>query len=164
MELVLLVGGKKFIEELKKIAKKADMLEVGFFPVSKYDNGLPVAQVVYWQEYGTYNIPTRPFFRTSIQNNSLAYGISFGMFLKEYKYDIDLAFERLGDKVKRDIQDSIHFWSTPPNAEITVNGGWMKNKKSGKVFKVDGKGFNDPLIWNGTLEDSVRWKYGDESA
>ncbi|MBO7714400.1 MAG: hypothetical protein J6S85_12565 [Methanobrevibacter sp.] len=164
MELVLLVGGKKFIEELKKIAKKADMLEVGFFPVSTYGNGLPVAQVAYWQEYGTYNIPTRPFFRTAIKNNSLAYGISFGLFLKEYKYDIDLAFERLGDKVKKDIQDSIHFWSTPPNAEITVNGGWMKNKKSGKVFKVDGKGFNDPLTWNGNLEDSVRWKYGDESA
>ena len=68
MELVLLVGGKKYIDELKRIAKKSEELEVGFFPVSTYGNGLPVAQVAYWQEYGTYNLTVRAVFRTTFQN------------------------------------------------------------------------------------------------
>ena len=164
MELVLLIGGKKFKEELNRIAKKSEMLEVGFFPVSVYKNGIYVAQVAYWQEYGTYNIPVRAFFRTAIQNNKTKYGYLLASFLKQFKYDIDLSFEKLGDTVKKDVQDSINYWSSPENAPITVNGGWMRNKKSGKLFYIEGKGFNNPLTWTGKLEESVRWKYGDESA
>lgn len=164
MELDLLEGGKKFFDELKRIAKSAEMLEVGFFPVSQYSNGLPVAQVAYWQEYGTYNIPPRPFMRTAIENNKIAWGFDFSTFLKKSNFNIDLSMKYLGNKIKADLQDSIHFWNKPANAQITVEGGWMKNKKSGKIFYVEGKGFNDPLVWNGKLEESVRWRYKDESA
>ena len=164
MELVLLVGGKKFIEELKKIAKKSEELEVGFFPVSTYENGLPVAQVAYWQEFGTYNIPVRAFFRTTVNSNKYVIGDEFAKQLKHSKFNIDISFKYLGNFLKYKIQEAIEDWDTPANAPITIEGGWMKNKKTGKVFKVEGKGFNNPLVWNGTMRESVRWRYGDESA
>ncbi len=164
MELVLFVGGKKFIEELKRIAKKSEELEVGFFPVSVYSNGLPVAQVAYWQEYGTYNIPVRAFFRTTLQNEKYNISDAFVKQLKSSNFDIDLSFKYVGNFLKYSIQAAIEDWSTPANAPITIEGGWMKNKKSGKIFKVEGKGFNNPLVWTNKMTESVRWKYGDESA
>lgn len=41
------------------------------------------------------------------------------------------------------------------NAPITIEGGWMKNKKSGKTFKVKGKGSAVPLIDTGSLRSSI---------
>ena len=42
-----------------------------------------------------------------------------------------------------------------PNAGITVEGGWMRNRISGKPFKVKGKGSSQPLIDTGSLRSSV---------
>lgn len=148
MELVLLVGGKKFIEELKRIAKKSEELEVGFFPVSTYENGLPVAQVAYWQEFGTYNIPVRAFFRTTFQNEKYNIGNEFAKQLKKSNFDIDISFKYLGNHLKYKLQESIQDWDTPANAPSTIKS----------------KGFNNPLVWNGKMTESVRWSYGDESA
>ena len=52
-------------------------------------------------------------------------------------------------------------WFTDPangwakNADITVDGGWMKNKVSGKTFYVKGKGSNRPLVDTGELRKSI---------
>lgn len=42
-----------------------------------------------------------------------------------------------------------------PNAPITINGGWMRNRKSGKPFKVEGKHSSAPLIDTGSLKGSI---------
>lgn len=42
-----------------------------------------------------------------------------------------------------------------PNAPITVNGGWMRNYKSGKPFFVKGKHSDAPLIDEGSLKGSI---------
>ena len=42
-----------------------------------------------------------------------------------------------------------------PNAGITVEGGWMRNRISGKPFKVKGKGSAAPLIDTGSLRSSI---------
>lgn len=58
------IGGKKLNETLSKIKKTRNAkLEVGFFPSSKYDDGMPVAQVAFWNEFGTKKMPERAFFR-----------------------------------------------------------------------------------------------------
>lgn len=41
------------------------------------------------------------------------------------------------------------------NADITINGGWMKNKKSGKSFYVKGKQSDRPLINTSALRRAV---------
>jgi len=43
-----------------------------------------------------------------------------------------------------------------PNSPITIHGGWMKNKKSGKPFYVKGKGSDMPLIDTGALRSAIR--------
>jgi hypothetical protein len=64
------IGGKNLKSTLKALNKtKQRSLSVGFYPNSKYDDGLPVAQVAFWNEYGTSKIPERPFFRHA---NSMA--------------------------------------------------------------------------------------------
>jgi hypothetical protein len=41
------------------------------------------------------------------------------------------------------------------NAEITIHGGWMKNKVSGKPVYIKGKGSSRPLIDTGQLRRAV---------
>lgn len=47
------------------------------------------------------------------------------------------------------------FGQWAPNAPITIQGGWMTNKKSGKPFYVEGKKSSAPLINSGELRKSV---------
>jgi len=42
-----------------------------------------------------------------------------------------------------------------PNAPITVEGGWMRNRVSGRPVKVKGKGSSTPLIDTGSLRSSI---------
>lgn len=44
-----------------------------------------------------------------------------------------------------------------PNAPITVEGGWMRNRISGKPFFVEGKKSAAPLIDEGSLSASVTY-------
>jgi hypothetical protein len=58
------IGGKNLKSTLRALNKtKQRVLSVGFYPNSKYDDGLPVAQVAFWNEYGRSKIPERPFCR-----------------------------------------------------------------------------------------------------
>ena len=57
----------------KKLEKRLNPkleLEVGFFESATYKDGTKVAQVAYWNEYGTPTIPPRPFFRDAIKEKS----------------------------------------------------------------------------------------------
>ena len=61
---VKIIGGKKLQSTLRSLkSTKARALSVGFYPNHRYDDGMPVAQVAFWNEYGTIKIPERPFFR-----------------------------------------------------------------------------------------------------
>jgi hypothetical protein len=48
--------------------------------------------------------------------------------------------------------------NTPPNAPITLNGGWMRNKKSGRLFYVIPKIGTHPLIDTGVMFESVSYQ------
>lgn len=57
-----------------------------------------------------------------------------------------------GENAAKDYFTGGHF---APNAGITVEGGWMRNRISGKPFKVKGKGSSQPLIDTGSLRSSI---------
>ena len=61
-------GGKKLDAFIKnaKAAKGVESVEVGFYATDRYPNGQPVTEVAAFQEFGTKNMPERPFFRQSI--------------------------------------------------------------------------------------------------
>lgn len=149
--------------DLEKIKKKLEkrfnaklQLEVGFFSTAKYSTGEYVAQVAYWNEYGTTLSPPRPFFRNAIKDKKKEW-------LQLYKdtqfktKDMFKSLSVVGTIAKDDIATSIINFSTPPNSPITINGGWIRHA-NGKAFKVEGKGFNNPLVQTGFMHGAVTFE------
>lgn len=64
---------------------------------------------------------------------------------------LDLAGQAGEDGVK----DYMINGSFPGNAPITMNGGWMRNRVSGKPVYIKGKGSSKPLIDTGNLQGSI---------
>ena len=72
--------------------------------------------------------------------------------------EADVVMEKLALRIeawtKKFFTDSDNGWA--PNAPITINGGWMRNKTSGKVFYIKGKHSERPLIDTGSLRASIK--------
>lgn len=61
------------LDNIYKAAKQAHTKHIRFgwldgkkYPATHKNKGLPIAQVAQWQEYGTHNIPARPYAAISI--------------------------------------------------------------------------------------------------
>lgn len=126
--------------ELKGLIKNKN-LEVGFFEVSKYENGVYVASVASFNEYGTANIPPRPFFRNAVAKNSKKWNDILTNELRN-SVDVELAYHRVGEVAKGDIVESIMQTNTPPNSPLTI-----AKKKSSK-----------PLVDTSFMRSSVNYK------
>ena len=134
--------------DLEKIKKRLEkrlnaklQLEVGFFSTAKYSTGEYVAQVAYWNEYGTTLSPPRPFFRNAIKDKSKEWLELF----RETQFKTKDMFKSLsivGTIAKDDIFTSITDLSSPPNAPYTI-------KK---------KGSSNPLIDTGLMRNSVSYE------
>ena len=64
---------------------------------------------------------------------------------------LDMAGQAGEDGVK----DYMISGSFPSNAPITIEGGWMRNRVSGKPVHVKGKGSSKPLIDTGNLQEAI---------
>lgn len=135
-----LAGGDKLEKALAEIAgKMSGSVKVGFLGGATYPDGTSVAQVAFWNEYGTARIPARPFFRTMISNESPGWAVLIGKAAKNYDYDGSTVLQFMGVKIAEQLQQSIVGWQTPPNSPVTVAI----------------KGFNKPLIDTGQMQNSV---------
>jgi hypothetical protein len=134
----------KLTHKLRDIGKKAGAkLEIGFLEGSTAgDNGESAAEIAAYQEYGTSNIPARPFFSTCVNQNRKNWTTLLAPALKNAKFDGEKALDIIGNQAKGDLQETMREWDTPPNAPSTVKA----------------KGFNDPLIDTGNLLDAVSFK------
>lgn len=141
---------EKVKKDLLKQARQDLELRIGFFEESKYgdeNDNLQVAQVAQWNEEGSENNPTRPFMRVGFMGP-----IQKGIYRDNFKLSINAILEgrstfaaeykKLGPMAVEDLKSVIDEWSTPPNSPSTV----------------EEKGFNDPLIWTGTMRNSVDYK------
>ena len=61
------------------------------------------------------------------------------------------ALEKAGEAGADAIRAYIDAGVSPPNAPLTVEGGWIRNFSSRKPVHVEGKGFNKPLYDTGEL-------------
>ncbi len=145
------IGGKKLALALKAIEHKivnAGVLRVGFLEKSTYPSkagkgaALPVAQVAFWNEFGTVRAPARPFFRTTIQKQSPTWGDRLGKAVKATHYDGQKALALLGQSMRDDVENAIAAWASPPNAPATIAR----------------KGFDKPLIDTGTMQRAVDYE------
>ena len=139
-----IVGGKKLALALQAIEQKitrGGVLKVGFFENATYPAKAPrkgqkqapplhVAQVAFWNEFGTSRTPARPFFRTTIAQQSATWGDKLGKAVVYYGYDGEKALRALGQSMRDDLEASIQRWSVPGNAESTIRR----------------KGFDKPLV------------------
>jgi hypothetical protein len=140
-------GGKRLALALGSIEQKitkGGVLRVGFLEGAMYPDAkgkgapLPVAQVAFWNEFGTSRVPPRSFFRGAIRDKSKNWGAQLGAAVKHYNFDGAKALAVLGEIVKDDIVSSITAWPAD-NAESTVKA----------------KGFNKGLIDKGIMQRAV---------
>lgn len=132
-------------DKIKRVFSKQEktVIEVGYFDGNE-ENLLP--SIAFWNEFGTESIPPRPFFRNTVNSGKNKWRKDF---LK--KTPKETAFQ-----IQEDLKDTIEAGEFIANAPITIHGGWMKNKKSGKPFFVKGKGSGKlPLTDTGRLANSI---------
>ena len=136
---------------------KEGKCRVGFFSSAKYDDGLSVAQVARWNEYGV-GVPLRPFMRPALhQNKESLVDLLHRRYAQALRNNEDTmkVLGQFGEYCKGLVQDQITNTWEPANAYITIHGGWMRNKKTGKPIYLEGKGFNAPLRHTKTMLHSV---------
>ena len=123
----------------RDLLKVKGKLQVGFFESAKYPNGVYVAQVARYNEFGTSKIPMRPFFRNAINTNTKKWFASMQQLLRA---NDDRVLEKVGEIARGDIVQSITTLNTPPNKQSTID-----TKKS-----------SNPLIDTGLMRRSVTYK------
>ncbi|SEF31357.1 hypothetical protein ABL840_09165 [Variovorax sp. NFACC27] len=170
-----LKGGNHLQEKLKAMAEqlsKGKLLRVGFLETAKYPDGTNVAQVAYWNEYGTKTAPPRPYFRGMLAKKKMKWGNAVAANLKATDYDFDKTMNRMGEGIKDQLVQSIVETSSPKLSPITIMlRGMRYNDPSlqvtGKVVgeaaaRVDAGKTNygapeKPLIWTGDMQRSVAY-------
>ena len=137
-------------------------VNVGWFEDQTYEDGLPVAKVARWNEFGTKaGIPERPFMRRTKMEHEKEWIELLKTLVqreldKEKGTNIDKALQKFGEIVKGDIQETILRGGFKKNSDITINGGWIR-RKGGKAFYVEGKGANSiPLVDTGVMISSIQ--------
>lgn len=136
---VTIKGGTKLAAVLARVAAKVGkggVVKVGFLQAARYPDGTAVAQVAFWNEFGTTKAPPRPFFRAMLAHESPDLGKKVGKILKATDYDSDQTLGLIGTYLKDKLTQSIAEWTDPPNSETTIAR----------------KGFNKPLVDTGTMQ------------
>jgi hypothetical protein len=122
-----------------------------------------LAELAFIMEKGsTVNkIPPRPFMRETRKKAEKRFK---GLLRKSYKaisngkLTTEKALATLGQAYEGEMKEIFLTGHFEPNSYITIHGGWMRNKVSGKPFKVEGKKSSKPLINTGNLRQSIKYK------
>ncbi|MGL4898009.1 MAG: HK97-gp10 family putative phage morphogenesis protein [Cetobacterium sp.] len=120
-------------DKINKQIKVSGGVHIGFNPNSIYPNGTPVELVALFLEFGTKNMPPRPFMRNTIRKNKKKWS---NLLRNSKNFDI------VGKQIINDIKTSI------------INGNFEPLKPS----TIKKKGNSYPLIDTGTLYDSLIYK------
>ena len=135
--------GKKLQKILKELADKE--VRVGFQQgKATEEDGTDVCDIAAWNELGTVNMPSRPFLRMSVDDNS----DKINSFMSAQKRSIikgepvDRILKKIGIFQKDLIQEKITEGSFAPNAPSTIKA----------------KGSSKPLIDTGRMRKSVNFE------
>lgn len=146
-------GGNAFKKKLAELAHKMGTdrhVEVGFlegatYPAEPGGKPLSVAQVAFWNEFGTKRSPPRPFFRNMVAKKSPTWGKALAANAKATNFDGEKTLSRMGEGISGQLQQSINEFSDPPLKESTVAR----------------KGFSKPLIDTSHMIRSVDFQVLD---
>ena len=113
-----------------------------------------VSEIALWNEFGTYNIEPRPFIRTAQYNANKRISNAIQGMLQDGT-DMEAVVKRAAQLLGAELKTSITRGTWKENAPITIHGGWMHNKKTGKLFYVKGKKSSRPLVDTGNMVQSI---------
>lgn len=135
--------GKKLQKILKELADKE--VRIGFQQgKATEEDGTDICDIAAWNELGTVNMPSRPFLRMSVDDNS----DKINSFMSAQKRSIingepaDRILKKIGIFQKDLIQEKITEGSFAPNAPSTIKA----------------KGSSKPLIDTGRMRQSVNFE------
>lgn len=134
------------LKHISDQANKKALVKIGFQDGATYpaETGNPVfvAQVAFWNEYGTSRAPARPFFRSMIAAKSPKWGDNLARMLKLHDYDVEKVMSLAGEAIQDQLKDSI------------LNGDWQPNSE----YTIARKGFDKPLVEQGIMYRNVTYK------
>lgn len=140
-------GGRKLRKFVKEMNGK--YVAVGFTDKSgTYEDGASVAQIAAFNEFGTDNMPARPFMRQTKLNNGEKIHKFMQKSIKENveSGSVEQMLNQVGSKYKGFIQKEIRNGEFEPNAPSTVRK----------------KGSSRPLIDTGRMRQSVVYEIREE--
>lgn len=148
-----LEGGKKLNKYLRELALRLGVggeAKIGFLEGKTYpqeQGGLSVAQVAFWNEFGTTKAPARPFFRNMIEDQAPTWARKLGAAARYSGYRAKPTLEIVAADIKGHLVESINLLEEPPLADYTI----------------EKKGFSKPLIDKGIMVDSPAWVVSTEA-
>ena len=116
-------GGDKLAATLAALAAKIEKgkaLKVGYLEDATYPDGTHVAQVAFWQEYGTTTAPPRPTFRPMIAAKSSGWGAILAKAMKATHDDSRQALTLLGEVITNQLVESVVETTQPELSEVTL--------------------------------------------
>jgi hypothetical protein len=132
----------KHLAKIVKSTAGLPRIKVGFLSGATYPDGTSVALVAAVQEFGSTNIPSRPFFRLMIAQHSKSWPDAIALNYKATDGDIPKTLDRVGQGIKGQLQQSIRDTNDPPLAPATIAR----------------KGFAKPLVDTGQMLSSVDYE------
>ena len=119
MEAVKISGGNKWEKALSKY-KHPYLVRAGILEGSTNgQTGELIAPYAAANEYGTADIPSRPFMRTTVAGNGRTWAKNFAQLIR-MKRPIPQAMELIGTRIVEDIQATIKSSMPPPNSPETL--------------------------------------------
>ena len=160
----------KIIEKTDQMLRRIEALD--YLRTHQVDVGLPSTAparskfVLAIQEHGApvTGIPPRPVVAPGLNRPETRSAMTAEfMNATRAAHDGDLpavisSLEAAGQAGADGIRAYIDSGISPPNSPMTVSGGWMRNRVSGKPVHIPGKGFNKPLYDTGSLYNSFSYE------
>ena len=142
-------GWKSLMRKITDLVSQRRELVVGVTS-DRYVDGNSVAEIAMIHEFGTATVPQRSFIRSTLDKHGLTYSKQLAEGVQAAivdavngKLDTDQkALNRLGMRIKGDIQKRIAQGISPPNAPATIAR----------------KGSSTPLIDSGQLRASITYE------
>lgn len=128
---VTIIDNRRLLDAFRKQLSQADKEVVAGIQAGPVNDGLQVAEYAAWNEFGTRNIPARPFMRNYVDNNTdrlirlMANGVTQ---IALGNSTTGSLLNSLGLEMQRGIKKSITSGDWAPNAEYTIKmkGGGKK--------------------------------------
>jgi hypothetical protein len=163
-------------KQLESLASKmgSGTLSVGFLEGEVYPDGTPVAQVAYWNEFGTSTAPARSFFRTMVTAQSGTWGATMSVLAMQNELDGKKTLNQMGKIIAGELQESIvntnapalsevtlllrsRFWTNPQDITGADVGRAKRDVAAGKTGDVTDTQ-SKPLVWQGIMLQAVSWE------